>query len=164
MRAGRKEVTGAASLAEVGDFSALAADLDDADPSLPTRRRKSALAEYLNASKQAQEVRSMKSADYNVDFRDPSKVKKREEKTASSHRVSAGEIEGGEFAAARAARDERKLARKADVPRTRYHLAIHFRFPPNRTWLWKCATAPSRIPPLSKILQEFSESATREKA
>ena len=57
----------------------------------------------------------MKSADYNVDFRDPSKVKKREEKTASSHRVSAGEIEGGEFAAARAARDERKLARKADV-------------------------------------------------
>ena len=56
LRAGRKEVTGAASLAEVGDFSALAADLDDADPSLPTRRRKSALAEYLNASKQAQEV------------------------------------------------------------------------------------------------------------
>ena len=33
----------------------------------------------------------------------------------SGWKVSAAEIEGGEFAAARAARDERKLARKADV-------------------------------------------------
>ena len=80
----------------------------------------------------------------------------------SGWKVSAAEIEGGEFAAARAARDERKLARKADVPRTRYHLAIHFRFPPNRTWLWKCATAPSRIPPLSKILQEFPYAERRQ--
>ena len=83
LRAERKEVTGAASLAEVGDFSELAADLDGERGG----RRKSALAEYRNASKQAQEVRSMKSADYNVDCRDPSKVMKREEKTASSHRV-----------------------------------------------------------------------------
>ena len=109
LRAGRKDVTGAASLAEVGDFSELAADLDGERGG----RRKSALAEYRNASKQAQEVRSMKSAEYSVDFRDPSKGKKRE-KTASSHRVSAAEIEGGEFAAKGRAKDERKLARKAD--------------------------------------------------